>query len=253
MSAIPVLYSFARSGGTLVNQLLGTHPGCLVLSEANPAASVKAVSEQAVEWLGLAAPEEAADFARMPYWRQVAVLRERAAARGKSLVVRDWVTVNFAPGCTPQPVEASGVLEQALYLERAGLEPRPLVVCRRARAVVRSARRHFPGLAADSELAEAYLRYAKAVAGLPRIHLEALRAEPEAAVGRIMDVLGLEAADAAALLRDFHRFDKCTGNNTLAEPSQSARATSILPPEPEPAAQVQSAALTQADELLGYD
>jgi aminoglycoside/choline kinase family phosphotransferase len=40
---------------------------------------------------------EAEELARTPYRRQIAMLRERAAQKGKTLVVRDWVTVNFLP------------------------------------------------------------------------------------------------------------------------------------------------------------
>lgn len=253
MNAIPVIYSFARSGGTLVNQLLGVHPQCLVLSEVNPAASYKTVAGQAADWLGLAERGEVAELGRMPYAHQIGVLSERAAARGKALVVRDWPTVNFAAGCTPAPVAASGLLEQPLYLVRAGLKERALVVSRRARAMMRSARRHFPGMPGDAELAEAYLRYAQAVAHYPRVHLESLRAEPRACVTRIIDVLGLEAADAGRLLAEFHTFDKCTGNNTLAEPSESSRASTVLPPEGEERAEAEHPALRQADALLGYD
>ena len=252
MTAIPVVYSFARSGGTLVNQLLGVHPRCLVLSEVNPAASYRSVASQAVEWLALAEREEEARLGRMPYASQIALLNERAAARGKTLVVRDWPTVNFATGCTDDPVAVSGVLEQPIYLQRGGLESRPLVITRRASAVLRSVRRNFPEMGDGAGFAGAYLRYAQAVAEYPRVHLEALRSDPRQGVARIIDILGLEPIEADALLREFHRFDKCTGNNTLAEPSESARATEILPPDAD-AAPAEDPPLAQADALFGYD
>jgi hypothetical protein len=253
MTAIPVVFSFARSGGTLVNQLLGVHPDCLVLSEVNPAASLRPLLEQAVDWLRLVESSEMAALEAKPYGQRIASLHERARARGRTLVVRDWPTVNFVSGCTPDPIAPSGLLEQPVYLRRGGLEVRPLVITRRAGAVMRSARRHFPRMPTENELAQAYVHYARAVAPLPRVHLEDLRARPEAMVRRIVETLGLPPADPVMLLRDFHRFDKCTGNNTLAEPAESSRASTVLPPEPEVGPAAVHPALAEADALLGYE
>jgi hypothetical protein len=252
MSAIPVLFSFARSGGTLANQLLGTHPRCLVLSEVNPAGSYKPVAEQAVEWLGLAQAAEVAELSAMPYRRQVALLRERAAARGRTLVVRDWVTANFLPGTAPRVV-ASGALEQDLYLRHAGLEPVSLVVTRRAGAVYKSIVAnftHLKGLTVDA-FADAYLAYARAVAPYPRLHMESLRAAPEAGVRRLFEAFDLDATPVPQVLRDFHEFRKCTGNTTLEGRGGSADARAVMPPEAPP--DLSHPALAQADALLGYD
>lgn len=252
LSAIPVFYSFARSGGTLVNQLLGVHPQCLVLSEVNPAASFKPVAEQAVDWLELASPTEANELARMPYRRQIALLRERAAQKGKTLVIRDWVTVNFLPD-TAEGVEPSGRLEQNLYLEGAGLEPTPMVVTRKAAAIYKSIVTNFDqlrNLAIDA-FVDAYLAYARAVAAFPHVHLESLRASPEAGVAKIIGHFQLDPAAAPAMLRDFHGFRKCTGNTTLQGRGGSAEARIVLPPEDSPAAA--HPALAEADRILGYE
>ena len=252
MSAIPVLYSFARSGGTLANQLLGTHPQCLVLSEVNPAGSFKPVAEQAIEWLELATPGEASRLSAMPYRKQLAELRERAAARGRTLVVRDWVTANFLPGTAPRVIP-SGTLEQSMYLERAGLEPIALVVSRRAAAVYRSIVTNFSHLGelTVEAFGDAYLAYARAVAHLPRLHMESLRAAPEAGVRKLLESFGLDTSPVSDVLRDFHEFRKCTGNNTLEGRGGSADARSIIAPETAPA--ITHAALAEADALLGYD
>jgi len=252
MSAIPVLFSFARSGGTLVNQLLGVHPSCLVLSEVNPAASFMPVAEQAVQWLGLATPEEGGELARMPYRGQIARLHERAIERGRSLVVRDWVTVNYLDG-TAANVAPSRQLEQLLYLQRSGLQPAPLVVTRRAAAVYRSIVKNFAqmrDLALDT-FAGAYVAYARAVCAFPRMHLESLRSAPEAGVARLLDIYQLEAGAAPGMLRDFHEFRRCTGNTTLEGLGGSADARTVMPPEP--VASISHPDLDEADRLLGYD
>jgi hypothetical protein len=256
MGRIPVLYSFARSGGTLVNQLLGVHPQCLVLSEVNPAASYKPVAEQAVEWLGLVEPAEAAAFAALPYARQIASLHERAAGKGKRLVVRDWVTVNFLPGVALADTEPSRQLEQEMYLERAGLEPVPLVVSRRSMAVYRSITHRFAHLGKlDMEaFAVSYLEYARRVAGFARVQLEALRSRPAAALGEILASLGLDDHDRESLLASFHEFRRCTGNTTLQAAGGSADAKRVLPPDE--SADVRDAqlppAMAEADRLMGY-
>jgi len=257
MNAVPVLYSFARSGGTLVNQLLGVHPGCLVLSEVNPAASYKPVPEQAVEWLALVDPAEAPAFARRPYREQLGLLAERAGRGGKRLVVRDWVTVNFLPGAARDHTVPSGELEQQLYLARAGLRPLPLVVSRRSAAVYRSITKSFPHL---GELdvgifAESYLAYARSVAPFPKVHLESLRADPPVALGEILRRFELDDSGRDALLRSFHEFRNCTGNTTLEGRSESATATRVLPPDgarDESAHGASHPAMAEADEVMGY-
>jgi hypothetical protein len=254
LTSVPVLYSFARSGGTLVNQLLGVHPGCLVLSEVNPAGSCKPVAEQAVEWLGLLERAEEAKFSRLPYGRQIVELDRRARERGKRLFVRDWVTVNFLPGASADAV-ASGLLEQPMYLARAGLDSEPLVVTRRAGAVYRSIARtfyHLAGLGVDS-FAPAYLRYAQAVSDFPSIAMESLRAQPEATVAAVLERFALDGSPVE-LLASFARFRNCTGNTTLRQPTESSSADRVLPPE-EPGAPAQPLhpLLAEADALLGYE
>lgn len=255
MSFVPVIYSFARSGGTLVNQLLGVHPDCLVLSEVNPAASYKPVTEQAVEWLGLVAPDEAQGFARRPYREQVADLGRRATDRGKRLVVRDWVTVNFLPAAAGAAAAPSGELEQALYLERAGLEPLGVVVTRAAEAVYRSILRSFEHLREldRDAFADAYLAYATRVAPLPRISLEALRQRPPETVARLLELLRLDPVDPSLLLDRFAGFSNCTGNNSLAEKPESARSRTVLPADADlPDLAEAHPALLEADRMLGY-
>jgi hypothetical protein len=93
--ALAVYYSFARSGGTLINRCLGAIPANLVLSEVNPHGAVVPVDAQAIEWIGLLRPDESEAFGRTGYGAQVRTLAEAAAARSQHLVVRDWTILNF--------------------------------------------------------------------------------------------------------------------------------------------------------------
>jgi hypothetical protein len=223
----------------------------------NPVGSFKPVAEQAREWLGLVEDGEAGEFSRMPYRQQIRALHERASARGKQLVVRDWVTVNFLPGTLGERGQPSGELEQELYLSGAGLESLPLVVARRGLAVLRSIRHNFPHLAnLPLEIfARAYASYALAVSKFPRVQVERLRAEPQPTVEEILGRFGLEQGASATLLARFHEFRNCTGNTRLQATSVSAAARRILPPEASGAhaGEADHPLIVEADRLLGYE
>jgi len=253
MTEIPVIYSFARSGGTLVNQLLGVHPQCMVLSEINPAASFKSITEQALEWLGLLNEKEADEFESTPYHQKILFLHKLAARENKKLIIRDWVSINFLPG-TAGDIKPSRELEQIYYLKRAGLKPLPLVIARKGEAVYKSIRENFPNMASLSlkSFSEAYLRYACAVADFPKIHLENLRSQPEAILEEILNRFKLASDKNSMLLENFFNFKNCTGNVSLKKGNKSASAKTILPPENH----IQSKSnpeLTEANKILGYD
>lgn len=260
MNSIRVLYSFARSGGTLVNQLLGKHPQCLVLSEVSPAAAYKSVEVQALDWLDLIEASELIDFSELSYCQKITRLFERATSQGKQLIIRDWVTVNFLPKTVGAGVVPSHQLEQAIYLKHAGFRVLPLVVTRKSRAVYQSIINnftHLSGLSADV-FSEAYLAYAQAVKDYPIIHLEGMQRNPAEVVVEMLQMLELDSGDVDLMLSKFHEFEKCTGNNTLRELGESALAKKILP---DAAAKTSQENMTEksienmaeADRLLGYE
>lgn len=257
MKTIPVIYSFARSGGTLVNQLLGVHPNCLVLSEVNPAASYKPVAEQALEWLGLISPQEVGKFSSLPYPQKILTLHDRAAKKGARLIIRDWVTVNFLPECAGDTIMPSNQLEQELYLSCADMESKPLVISRRSASVYESIRQNFRHLQ-NLELevfAASYLKYAQAVSNFPKIHLESLRTQPCTTLEKILRQLDLESGESELMMQKFHDFRKCTGNITLQSPAKSASSAEILPPTTLSHPKIISShpSLVEADRLFNYD
>ncbi|MBT7676644.1 MAG: hypothetical protein HN625_07625 [Flavobacteriaceae bacterium] len=255
MTEIPVIYSFARSGGTLVNQLLGVHPKCLVLSEINPAASFKPIAEQAVEWLGLLEEKEVKEFSHIPYYQQIKFLNDRAIAQKKKLIIRDWVTVNFLSGSAGYDIIPSRQLEQNLYLERVGFQPSPLVITRKGTDVYKSIRNSFLDLAEleMNNFAESYLEYARAVAEFPIIHLEDLRSQPEVALGKILHRFNISCDDNDSLLQNFFTFKNCTGNVSLKNENKSAVAQEILPPEKLAPTQNSHPYIVEANGILGYE
>jgi hypothetical protein len=253
---LPIVLCFGRSGGTLVNQLLGTHPACLVLSEVNPAASFKPIAEQAVEWLQLITTEEASGFALSPYIDQIRTLERLAAKQDKRLLVRDWTSVNFVR-CSPYAYP-SRRLEQIVYLT-GRLPIAPLAVVRRGADVYASWEANFPQFDIGAEaFADAYLDYAAAVRDYPIVRLEELRKHPARELLRIFAAFELAEAPLEHVLGHFHEFDRCTGNNTLAV-ARGVQPRGILPPPARSrdatvavGADV-AARFAQADKWLGYD
>ena len=254
MIEIPVVFSFARSGGTLVNKMLGAHPDCLVLSEINPAASFKSLSEQAEEWLGLIGMEELPEFERLAYTDQILTLHERAARKNRLLIIRDWVTVNFLPECS-RGISPSRQLEQLLYLQQAGVRVIPIVVSRKAFFVRESMKKVFPELAnaVNNHFNEAYLQYAKAVSGLPVFHLEKLQQQPRVVLNDILQRFSLDGDHMEDVMNNFPDFASCTGNNTLNNPSETSHAYGIVKQqEKKDSIQCDEPLLAAADKALGY-
>lgn len=257
MKDIPIIYSFARSGGTLVNQLLGVHSDCLLLSEINPAASVVAVARQAADWLGLIEATEVDQFQELPYTQQISLLVERAKSKDKMLIIRDWATVNYLPGSGNGAIVPSYILEQPIYLARTGYSLRPLVVTRKAQDVYQSIRRSFLHLA-DLPLdvfSSSYLAYARAVSTFPRVSLEALQSAPRETLVQILQELGLSTDHVEMQLETFADFRMCTGNNTLTVPSASAHLRQIVQYSGDfvASAPLDAEVFKEVDCILGYN
>lgn len=254
MTSIGAFHCFARSGGTLVNRLLGATPGVVVLSEVNPRGSVRDPVEQAIEWLRLATPEEADELGRLPFGELIAELARRAAARNASLVVRDFPTPNFLPGAHGT-APATGQLELAAAL---GAVTARAVVARRAAAVYTSIVESIPHLAALplDEFAVAYLDYALAVAGVPFIRYEELVADPGPTLQRLCELLGCPFDPVA--LDTFSNFGDCTGdvNPVMKSRGASLGAITALPErDDDPRYRAASAhpLCRAADDVFGYE
>ena len=255
---IPIIFSFARSGGTLVNQLLGAHPDCMILSEVNPAGSVISVAKQASQWLELLKEEEAEQFKELPYSEQIVMLNERAKVKNKTLIIRDWVTANYLSGAGGQSVTPSYNLEQFTYLVRSGYSLQPLVVTRKAYQVYCSIKRSFSQLAnlSEEDFLTSYLAYAHAVNAFPKVSLERLQSAPQETLRSILNSQTLSTGYIDRQLESFADYHKCTGNNTLTKPVATSHLRKIVPVVSDSLADNNSAnkaAFAKADRLLGYE
>jgi len=220
--SIAMYYAFARSGGTLVNQLLGCSQDVVVLSEISPQKSVLPIERQLCDWHQLLSPDACAAFSRLGYQEQIDRAHTLATAAGKNLCVRDWVVIDFLPDVDADG-EPSGALENLIYLQSAGYEVRHCAILRRSHDVHASIRRHIPSgknLSPES-FAEYYKHYLQELARkeVPRFFLEDIQANTETLTRRICNTLGLPPP---ASIADFHQYQKCTGNNSLADKPASA-------------------------------
>jgi hypothetical protein len=255
--ALAVFYSFARSGGTLVNRCLGAIPGNLVLSEVNPHGAVVPLEVQARDWLGLLRPEEFEAASQKGYGAKLRALAETAGRQGQHLVVRDWTTLNFMDRIFFDYFEPSALLEQDLYLRRYGLEHRSAVIVRRAPAVYESIVRTFDHLS-DLDVREfgaSYLSYAQALAGRPVVQFEEFCRQPQRELEKLCDWLGV--AYSPSFLEDFRTFDRCTGDNRLPAASRagSSEHIEVLPESrdtPAWAVASRDPACRAADAIFGY-
>lgn len=120
---IRVLHHLARSGGTLISRCLASMAGVAVLSEIHPAGAAIHYPhydpvEQAMRWYNLIDADERARLGRTTPERfadAIALIRERAEARGLALVIRDWTQLDYLG--LPFRRETSARLETVAALE----------------------------------------------------------------------------------------------------------------------------------------
>jgi hypothetical protein len=256
VSRVGVYHCFARSGGTIVNRLLGASQDVAVLSEVGPAVSVRDPLVQAVEWFDLVDPTEVDALRHLDFGEVIRDLARRASSRGQHLVVRDFATPNFLPGAFGDTLP-SGRLELIDALDAAGCESSRVVVARRSASVYASIIRSFPHLAdlTIDEFAVAYHGFVTAVDGVPVIRYEDLTADPSATLQTLCDALGCPFDPNA--LDGFASFRNCTGDLHLGTPSRGAPLERITPlddPATEPAfiAAAEHPLCRAADHRFGY-
>lgn len=95
---IAVLYHLARTGGTLISKCLGAIDGNVLLSEIHPLVSVMDPLTQASQWFHLLSEAEREAFlAQGPfdYLKAIQFISERARARDKKLIIRDWTHIDY--------------------------------------------------------------------------------------------------------------------------------------------------------------
>ncbi len=96
--SVVIMICFARSGGTVLNQCLGSLPNVVILSEVNPLGGgggrgpvwFQTVKDQAKEWYQI-------DLESDDFIEGILELEQICEDSGRHLVVRDWTFINFVP------------------------------------------------------------------------------------------------------------------------------------------------------------
>lgn len=97
--AVVVMIAFARSGGTVLNQCLGSLPDVVIMSEVNPLGggwgekgpeSLTSIKEQAKHWYQI-------ELKSTSYVDSVIELEQICEKTNRILILRDWTFSNFMP------------------------------------------------------------------------------------------------------------------------------------------------------------
>jgi len=198
--AVAVMICYARSGGTVLNQCLGSLPQVVILSEVNPLGGgsgkgpvfYRTVKSQASQWYGIEVKSD--DFAE-----GILELHEICQARGLHLVMRDWSFVNFAP----QPENGFAPPNRLLTLEalQGKCELRAFAFVRDAIDVWLSRS------GAVNDFFTNYLRYVKVLLEhkVPIFKYEAFCRAPDSVLREICRYAGLEFNESYLSYEAFER------------------------------------------------
>ncbi len=133
---VAILYSLARSGGTIFSRCLACIPGNVMLSEIHPRWSYYDPFGQAHDWFGLISEQEGREFlARYghDYIKAIQLISSRCAERGQHLIIRDWTHVDFFSGPFPaKPIYRLSqyeVLKNHFDIRHIALIRHPLDTC----------------------------------------------------------------------------------------------------------------------------
>jgi hypothetical protein len=228
----PVLICYSRSGGTLLNRILGSLKDVIVLSEVNPWGSFKPMLEQAQEWFRLINAEEKRGLEGRTFAEQIGELQKRATEKGKTIIIRDWSTANFMKGLV-RDRKPSYRLETMIELGRH-FSLKPVVLMRDPYSTWKSNSDNFGkyfDLSPESFFCE-YRRYLASIQSMPRIKLEELTYFPREHIRWICEYWNLTFSEKC--LMDFYQFVHCTGDNTLARPIERGAGIQKVSPEPWP-------------------
>jgi hypothetical protein len=99
--------SYARSGGTMLSQVLGHHSDVILFSEINPSLNaVSSIQHQAKEWYGINLKESS-------FLSSIDELMKHPCTENKKVVIRDFSFIDFSPHALNyyDPINHFGIIE----------------------------------------------------------------------------------------------------------------------------------------------
>ena len=246
--SVVIMICFARSGGTVLNQCLGSLPNVVILSELNPLGggggqgAPRTVRAQAQDWYQIEL--ESDEFAE-----GILELEEICRRENRHLIVRDWSFVNFAPWRLNDWDPPNRLLTLEALRGKCKLVPfafvRDSIDVWISRGV--PVERFFPS----------YLRYAKTIlkGDLPIYKYETFCRTPGELIHDICEYAGLEYSDS---WKNYESFTTVNGDVQIPGGSRGMKQGKIklLPRRRIPYEQIvavnRSFEMIEANSLLGY-
>jgi hypothetical protein len=218
--AVIVMVSFSRSGGTVLNQCLGSLPNVLILSEVNPLGggwgrqgshSLTTVKAQAKHWYGV-------ELGSDGFVENILELEKVCLNSQLHLVVRDWPFVNFVP-YEDNHFEPSNTLLTLEMLER-NCDLIPFVLVRDSIDVWISLRIPM------RQFFRYYLRYVEEILAkeLPFFKYEDFCDNPGQVLREICTCTGLQYSNS---YQNYASFDKVNGDVQFVRSSRGMRQAKI--------------------------
>ena len=267
MSEIAVLYSLARSGGTLISKCLGCIPGNVLLSEINPRWAYFNPLNQAKFWFNLVSDQDIENLyntGNYNYLGAIRLIHQRCTENDLNLVIRDWTHVDFTTG--DYPVSPIYRLSQFETL-KAEYSLRHIALVRHPLDTFLSLARlpDYRGRIGISEYLYGVRSYAEAAVSIGFVRFEDFCVDPNNGLQIICESLRVNYDRD---YRDcFHRYRTVTGENyhpgqqfTLTGEAVGERNPTMirLPPRREEFSEMRSRIVNNSDykaiiEMLGYE
>lgn len=244
------MISFARSGGTVLNQCLGCLPNTVIMSEVNPLGggagkgpiALRTIKQQAKIWYGI-------NLESNGFTNNALELNKICEDRGLQLIIRDWTFVNF----NPLPNNNQNPPNKLLALEalKRKCKLKPFAFVRNAIDVWISRN------VSPEEFFGPYLRYVKEILKLeiPIFKYENFCENPDKVIRNICKYAGLKYNDS---YKNYASFQNVNGDIQVSEYSRGIKQKEIklLPRKRISRKKIKkmecNAEMIQANKLLGY-
>lgn len=213
MSEIALLYSLARSGGTLLSKCLGCIPGNILLSEINPRWAYFNPLDQAKQWFSLVQDEDIKNLkssGNYNYRSSIRLIHDRCEQRGLCLIIRDWTHVDYTPGYYPvSPVYRLSQLEAL----QEDYEVRHIALARHPIDTFLSLVRlsDYRGRIGIAQYLYGARAYAETAATVGFVRFEDFCTEPDVVLKKTCKTLGVKFD--RSYRHSFHDYQAVTGDN----------------------------------------
>jgi len=223
---IVLMECFSRSGGTLLNRIIGSLPNVVMLSEVNPLGggwgarrerSYTTPKKQALHWYGI-------ELKSSGYRENILELNRICREKNKTLVVRDWPYVNFMP----HPLNRQQPPHRLLAYEalQDDCELKTFALVRDCIDIWISQGMPVPA----EDYFQRYLKYIEEIVryGIKPFKYEDLCLRPSKTLVDICAHTGLTYSES---WENFFRFGKVNGDNQSLTPSRGAQKNSLYLPK----------------------